>query len=465
MSRLIVVSNRVPSLVDGKCSGGLAIALKAALEESGGTWLGWSGQVVEQSDPLATLNTAGEIRLATINLSQQEFHGYYEQHANRGLWPLFHGRLDLTSFNHESYALYRKVNRRFASAIVRSLGHDDVIWVHDYHLVPLGLKLRRLGVTAPIGFFLHIPFPPPETLAALPWHRELLEELSAYDIVGFQTAGCVRNFNEARERHLSIGRNPGRMERSDRLARVGCYPIGIDTSAFAALAASPKARRWCDRYTACMQGRIWAVGVERLDYTKGLSKRFLALEAFFDQWPELQGRLSLMQVAAPSRETVAEYQEMQTKLEALSGRINARLGSFDWTPIRYLNRSFNHTQLAALYRVARIGLVTPLRDGMNLVAKEYIAAQDSEDPGVLVLSRFAGAAEELTDALLVNPYDTVDVARALRAALVMPLEERQMRWTRMMQHLERYDVHHWCQVFLRALGAVHRPTPIAAAVA
>lgn len=466
MSRLIVVSNRVPSLVDGKCSGGLAVALKSALEKSGGIWFGWSGNVVEKPDHLAVLTAAEDFQLATIDFSQQEFQGYYEQHANRGLWPLFHGRLDLTSFNHENYALYRKVNHRFANAIAGWLGDDDMVWVQDYHLVPLGAELRRLGVNAPIGFFLHTPFPAPEILAALPWHRELLEELSAYDILGFQTAGCMRNFNEAIERHLTMGFRSDGMERPNRLAaKAGNYPIGIDTSSFAALAASPKVRRWCEWFTACRQERVWAAGVERLDYTKGLSERFLALEALFDQWPALQGQLSLIQVAAPSRRTVAEYQDMQNELEALSGRINASLGRFDWTPIRFLNRSFNHTQLAALYRVSRIGVVTPLRDGMNLVAKEYVAAQDPKDPGVLVLSCFAGAAEELTDAILVNPYDTVGMSQALQAALEMPQEERRRRWTRMMRHLESRDVHQWCKDFLQALASVRRPAPFTAAVA
>lgn len=465
MSRLIVVSNRVPSLADGECTGGLAVAMKAALEERGGTWFGWSSQIVEEPDPLAKLTSVDGFNLATIDLSQQEFQGYYEQHANRGLWPLFHGRLDLASFDHESYALYRNVNRRFASALAASISDDDMIWVHDYHLIPLGAELRRLGVTAPLGFFLHISFPPPETLAALPWHRELLEELLAYDVVGFQTTNCLRNFNGAVERHLAGDGGARRGLSSDASVNAGCYPISIDTNAFAALAASPKASRWCERFKACMQERTWAVGVERLDYTKGLPERFLALEALFDRSPELQGRLSFMQVAAPSRETVVEYQDMQSELEALSGRINARLGRFDWTPIRYLNRAFNHTQLAALYRVSRIGVVTPLRDGMNLVAKEYIAAQDPEDPGVLVLSRFAGAAEEMTDALLVNPYDTTAVARTLQTALEMSAEERRMRWTRLMRHLEHNDVHEWCRRFLTSLASARRPTPITAAVA
>lgn len=463
MARLIVVSNRVPSGGDGTCSGGLAVALESVFEECGGIWLGWSGKVVDEPGTRVTLCPRDTFQLETIDFSRQEYKGYYEQHANRCLWPLCHGRLDLMSFDHDNYDLYRQVNRRFADAVARSQGDDDMIWVHDYHLIPLGAELRRLGVTAPIGFFLHIPFPPPDVLSALPVHRELLEQLSAYDVLGFQTNGCLWNYSEAVERQGAIEGKPERALSAEVPTTAGSYPIGIDTRAFRGLATSAQVKGLCDRFAARTKGLQWVFGAERLDYTKGLSQRFLAFETLLDHWPALQGQLSLLQVAAPSRETVAEYRDMQFELEALSGRINARLNRVNWMPIHYLNRSLSQTHLAALYRISRIGLVTPLRDGMNLVAKEYIAAQDPEDPGVLVLSRFAGAAEELTNALLVNPYDTAGTARTIREALHMPLQERQQRWRKMMRHLERYDVHRWCQAFLRSLAATRRPAPMAEA--
>jgi trehalose 6-phosphate synthase len=465
MSRLIVVSNRVPSSTEGECTGGLAVAVKAALEESDGVWVGWSGRISDDTGPRQYLRRCNGFDLATTDLSTEEFRGYYEQHANRVLWPLFHGRLDLVCFDRGSYSLYRGVNRRFARLLRAIVDDDDIVWVHDYHLLPLGAELRRLGIMAPIGFFLHIPFPPPGTLAALPCHYEMLNELSAYDVVGVQTTDCLRNFDNAMERRRAGEIRPGATEQPNYLLAADSYPVGIETDAFAKLAASPKASRWCRQFRSCMNNQAWAAGVDRLDYTKGLAERFLAFEALFDHSPTVQGRLSLIQIAAPSRETLAEYQEAQKELETLSGRINARLGRFDWMPIRFINRAFGHTTLAALYRVSRIGVVTPMRDGMNLVAKEYVAAQDPEDPGVLVLSSFAGAAHELTEALLVNPHDKMAVAEALRTALEMPIEERRARWAPMMRRLQQNDVHHWCRSFLATLSAVRRPTSLPAAVA
>jgi trehalose 6-phosphate synthase len=456
VSRLIVVSNRVPSLTDGNCTGGLAVALNAALEERGGLWFGWSGELTDQpaSEPAVTRGDA--FSLATLDLSRQEFDGYYTHHANRALWPLFHSRVDLSSFDQQNYSYYRKVNSRFALALKSLVEKGDMIWVHDYHLIPLAAELRRAGVTAPIGFFLHTPFPSTETLSCLPCFREVLSELAAYDVVGFQTTACLRNFRNAAATYLHAAVLRDTISIAGRSTRTGHYPIGIDTAAFAKLAKSQAAKRWAARYRACMQDQDWIVGVERLDYTKGLAERFNAFEALLTKEEALQGRISLVQVAAPSRETVTEYRDMQARLEAISGRINGRFGTFGWTPIRYMNRQYNQLQLAALYRVAKVGLVTPLRDGMNLVAKEYVAAQDPTDPGVLVLSRFAGAAEELTDALLVNPHDVGGVVHALNRALEMPLEERQVRWRSMMRHLLEHDVHRWGHAFLEDLRKVAR---------
>lgn len=454
MSRLIVVSNRVPSVTSGKVTGGLVVALKAALEENGGLWFGWSGELpaVPKSEP--TLASVGAFSLATIDLSPEDFEGYYTQHANRALWPLLHGRVDLSLFDPEHYRAYRRVNLQFASALGSLIRDGDMIWIHDYHLIPLAAELRRRGVSAPIGFFLHTPFPSPDTIACLPPYREMLTELASYDLVGFQTSNCLQNYRDAMDRHLraSIVQNAITVNGHSSLA--GCYPIGIDTAGFSELARSETVRQISGRLKKCMGDEGWVVGVERLDYTKGLVERFEAFEALLENENKLRGKLSLVQIAAPSRESVSEYREMQSRLEAISGRINGRHGDFDWTPIRYLNRSFSQPQLAALYRLSKIGLVTPLRDGMNLVAKEYVAAQDPEDPGVLVLSRFAGAAEELTSALIVNPYDRSGVAAALKRALEIPLEERRARWRKMMQHLLRTDVYRWSRNFVRDLSFV-----------
>ena len=454
MSCLVAVSNRVPSLTDAPPAGGLCTALKSALEDCGGVWFGWSGQTHEAPPAAPQIKRMAGYDLATIDLTSGELRGYYEQHANRALWPLLHGRLDLTSFEHACYALYRKVNRRFARALAPLIEADDVIWVHDYHLIPLGLELRKLGVSTPIGFFLHTPFPAPDTLAAFPWCAELLDQLGAYDLVGFQTKAFLRNFHEANRRYAHANSNADH------------YAIGIDTDAFATRAVSPAAQRHATRLKRCMADQLCAVGVERLDYTKGIAERFEAFEILFDRAPDLVGRLSLVQIAAPSRESVSEYQDMQATLAALSGRINAHLGRLDWIPIRYINRASNQDQLAALYRFSRIGVVTPLCDGMNLVAKEYVAAQDPDDPGILILSQFAGASEAMTEALLVNPYDKLGMAQALRRAAKMPLTERQERWQPMMERLRRHDVHRWWRDFLNDLTNSRRtPDTISTAVA
>lgn len=457
MSRLVLVSNRIPSDSSEASAGGLAVALRSALEESGGLWFGWSGKDSEKPDPNPTVERCNRYLRATIDLSKDEFRGYYKEFSNRTLWPLMHGRLDLCQPDKEAYRTYRQVNRRFAGAVHSLLQPNDKIWVHDYHLIPFGKKLRQLGVTTPLGLFLHIPFPQTDIIRALPWHRELLSDLCAYDLVGFQTAACAENFRNAVAQFLDGGVwNDGSVRVNGHVVEADSFPISIDTRAFADMAQSPEIGRRCKKLRNCRGEQDWICGVERLDYSKGLIERFRAFETLLDRTPALHGQVSLVQIAAPSRENVVEYQEMRRQLESVSGRINGHFGTFDWTPIRYLNKSYHQEQLAALYRESRVGLVTPLTDGMNLVAKEYIAAQDPKDPGVLVLSRFAGAAQELKDALLVNPYDIESVARAIQDALEMPLAERKQRWERMIRHLEFHDVRRWRRNFLDRLALVSK---------
>ena len=452
MSRLVVVSNRVPVSHDEPGAGGLAVALASALGETGGLWFGWNGEIADDPAP-PQVDADGPFTLATVPLSAEEFAGYYERFANRTLWPLFHGRLDLSSFEHDAHAVWRAVNRRFAEALAPLLRPDDTIWVHDYHLIPLGRELRRLGVRAPIGLFLHIPFPPRQIAEALPWCAELVEALLSYDLVGLQAERDVRNLRDAVET-MPGGRaaGDGRLALGSASTRAGAFPIGIDAGAFADLAGSPDVERrtgWLRRRNA---GRAIVIGVDRLDYAKGLRERFEAFAKMLDDHPSLRGGVALMQVAAPSREGIAEYQAMRGELEALVGRINGRYGTFDWMPLRYINRGFGHRQIAALFRFARVGLATPLCDGMNLVAKEFVAAQDPRDPGVLVLSRFTGAAERMPEALLVNPFDRDGTAAAIHRALSMPLEERVERWEPLMAELRRHDVHAWRRGFLAALA-------------
>lgn len=453
MSRIAVVSNRLPPL-DGKTAsaGGLAVGLGATLADSGGTWLGWDGSVASTPESGARIRKSDPYSVISLSLTEKEYGGYYIGFANRTLWPLFHGRADLFRYDPSEFAVYRAVNARFAEQLARDVENTDAIWVHDYHFFCLGEALRRHGVDLPTGFFLHIPFPAADTLSALPCHREIIGALSAFDLVGFQTENDLSNFFEYTVRHLGARVSAdGTVTARGRQFRAGVFPIGIDTQRFAELAASKGASALRERLGGCFHNQIGMIGVDRLDYTKGLDYRLRAFERMVQSAPPSHQRAFLLQIAAPSREEVPEYCELRAELEALSGRINARHAGVDWTPVRYINRTFSQASLAALYRLSRVGLITPLRDGMNLVAKEYVAAQNPDDPGVLVLSRFAGAAERMTAALLVNPYDVDGMATAMRRALEMSLEERRERWSELIAEIREHDVHKWRDEFLRVL--------------
>jgi trehalose 6-phosphate synthase len=455
VSRLVVVSNRVTPVTGARAAtaGGLAVGVHAALRETGGIWFGWSGDVTPVSAAMPKVFRTGRITYATVDLSKAEFDGYYGGFANRTLWPLCHYRLDLTSFEHAWYATYRRVNQLFAEHLAPYLRDDDLIWIHDYHLIPMGEELRRLGVRARIGFFLHIPWPSSEIYVALPWHEALARALSAYDLVGFQTALDERNFADYVLREAG-GRveTDGRLRAFGRSFRAASFPIGIDAEDFAQMAQSADAERRSRKLKQSLSNRDLIIGVDRLDYTKGILERLRAYELLLASYPEHRGRISFVQISAPSREDVPEYLDLRHDVEQTSGRINGRFSEFDWVPLQYINRSFPRRTLAGFFRISRIGYVTPLRDGMNLVAKEYVAAQDPADPGVLVLSRFAGAAGELDGALVVNPFDVEAVAEAVHAGLVMPQDERRDRFERMILPVRRHDVTAWRIAFVQALA-------------
>ncbi|MCH7888840.1 MAG: alpha,alpha-trehalose-phosphate synthase (UDP-forming) [Proteobacteria bacterium] len=452
MSRLIVVSNRVAPIKGKTSAGGLAVAVLSALRESGGIWFGWSGEVVQTAAVEPTVVKVGRITYALADLTSDDHNEYYNGFANRTLWPLFHYRLDLTAFDRRCFDGYLRVNDRLARQLVPLVGEDDLIWVHDYHLIPFGEALARHGCRAPVGFFLHIPFPASEVLVALPYHQELLRTLFAYDLVGFQTDGDLRAFHDYVEREVGGSVDPdGTVRAFGRTTRAGTFPIGIDTDDFAALPAKAEVQRQIKRLKSSMGDRQLVIGVDRLDYTKGLVERLQAFEQMLETYPAMRGAVSLLQIAPPTRGEVPEYADIRRALEAVAGHINGRFAEFDWVPIRYLNKSFSRRALAGLFRGSRVGMVTPLRDGMNLVAKEYVAAQDPDDPGVLVLSQFSGAARQLDAALIVNPYDSVGVAESLHLALTMPIEERIERWAALMEGLRRDDVAAWRNTYLDAL--------------
>jgi trehalose 6-phosphate synthase len=446
---LIVASNRVADLTSVTQAGGLAVALYDALTEASGLWFGWDGNIVADSAPQGlNLERQQRITVATQPLSQWEYDNYYLGYANNVLWPVFHYRLDLAQFDADALNAYRAVNERFARSLAALIEEDDLVWIHDYHLIPLAEELRKLGIRNRIGFFLHIPFPPPEMVSAVPEHLWLVKCLLSYDLVGFQTHQDVDNFGRYVEQALSMDGMDLTAQRRPMQAR--CFPIGIDPASFADMARSPEAD---ERIVRLTRGSIHnhVIGVDRLDYSKGLPDRFRAYRAFLERYPEQHKNIVLMQIAPPTRETLTAYADIRAELEQLSGSINGEFGDFDWTPVRYIHRAVPRDTLAALLRGSKVGLVTPLRDGMNLVAKEYVAAQDEDDPGVLVLSQFAGAAADLHEALIVNPYDPEQVAAAMHLAVNMDVEERRERHAALLERVRKRDVNAWRHSFLACL--------------
>ncbi|MGH7042858.1 MAG: alpha,alpha-trehalose-phosphate synthase (UDP-forming) [Acetobacteraceae bacterium] len=457
--RLVVVSNRVPVPTErGPRAGGLAVALADALG-SGSLWFGWSGRRTARAGSLpAALVEAGGITYATIDLSEAEYRLFYAGFSNRVLWPLLHFRLGLVHYRSEEYQAYRAVNRRFAEALAPLLQPDDLIWVHDYHLFPLGEELRARGVTNRIGFFLHTPFVPPEVLRALPRAEQILASLCAYDVVGFHTEEFRTGF--LRSVHEILGLTPdggGGVTMGGRRAQAIVDPIGINAEGFATTAEQSSRGSEVRRLRASLAGRALAIGVDRLDYSKGLVQRLDAFGRLLARHPEHRRRVSFLQVAARSREDVSEYQDLRIALDRIVGDTIGQYSEFDWVPVRYMTRPLSRGTLAGFYRVAHIGVVTPLRDGMNLVAKEYIAAQDRDDPGVLILSCFAGAAAELAEALIVNPFDPDEIANAMHTALTMRLEERQARHTALRTRVWNATARRFSEHFLAALGGAGGP--------
>jgi trehalose 6-phosphate synthase len=452
MSRLIVISNRVTIASDGS-QGGLAVALTSALRQAGGLWFGWSGEQTEEFTGQITFRREGGVTTATVDLEEQDVDEYYNGYANRTLWPLFHYRIDLAEYERDFAGGYQRTNERFAETVLPLIEPDDMVWVQDYHMIPLGHHLRQRECRNRIGFFLHIPWPPRRLLATLPEANELVRALAAYDVVGFHTDEWLQSFVDYAVAECGAVFADGAIRFGERQVRLLTCPIGIDASEFSALAASEEARHTCARMRESSNGRAMIVGVDRLDYSKGLEERFLGYERFLVEHPEERKEVFLLQIAPPSRGTVASYQRIRHDLEGLSGRINGAHADLDWVPIRYVNQGYSRNELAGVYRSARIGLVTPLRDGMNLVAKEFVAAQDPDNPGVLILSRFAGAACQLTDALLVNPYSAEEMSDAIRTALAMTLEERMSRWRTMFDNVQAEDVMWWLKRFTDALGS------------
>jgi trehalose 6-phosphate synthase len=433
------------------------MALAAALREYSGVWFGWSGQITDTFTGQLTMQKAGGVTVALVDLEEQDRQEYYNGYANKTLWPLFHYRMDLTAFERSFSAGYERVNTRFAETVVPLIEPDDFVWVQDYHLIPLARELRRLGVKNRIGFFLHIPWPARRVLTTLPGHAELVEALMDYDLIGFQARDHVEAFADYIQGAGGEAFPDGRVAFAGKTSRVGAFPIGIDAADFALAVESEPARDFNARMRESRAGRRMILGVDRLDYSKGLEDRFLAYEQFLHDNPAAHEQVFMLQVATASREDVEAYQDLRARLDTISGRINGAYATVDWVPLRYVNRPYRRDELAGVYRAAAIGLVTPLRDGMNLVAKEFVAAQDPQDPGVLILSEFAGAAEQMTEALIVNPFSREDVAEAIRRGLAMPLAERIERWRALNAGVQQMDVAAWRDDFVAALREAPAP--------
>lgn len=453
MGRIVAISNRTASDPRAR-AGGLAVAVWEALKSSGGAWFGWSGDLVDEPRGVNVFDSDG-VEFNLVDITEEEFDGYYVSYSNRVLWPIFHYRTDLSNFDSQAFDIYAAVNQRIAKAAASRLRPDDVVWVHDYHFLLMADCLRRAGWNGPVGFFLHIPFPPPEIFRALPEHRWLAQALCQYDVVGFQSEQDRGNFvryliDDCDGEELA----DGKVSVFNRKLKVAAYPIGIDAAGFVEASQSAAATQAAGRIQAFLGERAFVIGVDRMDYSKGLPERFAAVGAFFKKFPAMIGKVSVTQIAPPSRSKVEEYQELREQLDELAGRINGDYGDLDWIPLRYLARSYGRDELAGLFRIARVCLVTPLRDGMNLVSKEFVMAQDPADPGVLVLSEFAGAAEQLKDALIVNPHNKVAVAETIHQALTMPLDERVSRWKSLKTIIEEHDIAWWRETFLRDLRAV-----------
>jgi trehalose 6-phosphate synthase len=468
LARLVVVSNRVsvPSGDSAKRAGGLEVALRPALERNGGVWFGWSGKAVPRAAVEMHTICHKNVTYVVTDLSEEDYQEYYNGFANRVLWPILHFRLDLAEFARRDLTGYMRVNEHFANELEKIIEPDDLIWVHDYHLIPIADALRRRGHANRIGFFLHVPMPPPEVLASLPNHEQLIPLLSQYDVVGFQTEGDSGNFvryliaeNQDSRRELRVFETSGRqisLASNGRQTRVGSFPVGIEPREFQVLARRNVRSPLVKEMVTSLGGRTLVIGVDRLDYSKGLVQRLEAFEIFLAKNPDWHGNVTYLQITPKNRSEIPEYLDLAQAVGSVAGRINGKYGEVSWTPIRYVNRVYSRSVLAGLYRTARVGLVTPLRDGMNLVAKEYVAAQDPDDPGVLILSRFAGAAVDGKRALLINPYDAESVAGAIAQALAMPLEERRERHAALLRGVTENNVDKWQKDFLDALRSEDR---------
>ncbi len=469
MSRLLIVSNRAPVEVardpEGvrivRTVGGLAGALDDALRVHGGMWIAWVGPRAADETPAGTAGLPYPIR--AVRLKEREVNDYYNGFANQVLWPLCHTFPSRVRVQATYWNAYRQANERFAAAVQAATEPGDLVWVHDFHLCLVPGMLRSAGVRARLGVFWHVPFPPPSVFGILRWREDLLAGLLGADVIGFQTEADAANFLASVRQFLELPvvENPPRVVIPGREVRALALPIGIDREGFRARSREPAVQAKADRLRATLGAEVVMLGVDRLDYTKGIPERLQAYERFLERHPEWRRRVCLVQVAVPSRARVPEYRAMKRAIDEAVGRIDGRFTYEGRSPIQYMYTALGRESLTAYYRAADIALVTPLRDGMNLVAKEYVACRGGED-GILLLSEFAGAAEDLREAVLVNPYDPEAIRRGLEICVAMSPEERRRRMRALDRRVAMRDVRWWTRTFLDQLAAAGGPAATAA---
>jgi len=465
--RLVVVSNRLPYVLtrtdDGSWglapgSGGLVTALHPVLRDRGGTWIGWPGVTETVPDLRRILrNAAREAGYAfePVLLTADEMEKYYHGYSNEIIWPLFHDLQGRCDFDPEYWPAYVGVNRKFAQALMNHCGPQDFVWVHDYHLMDVAHHARERNCEADLAFFLHIPFPPPDIFMKLPERQAVLHSLLAYDLVGVQTLRDRRNLVQCirtlvKNVRVRVESNLHVVQIDDHETRIGNFPIGIDASGYAKRATAPEVEQQVKVIRERYPGRQLVLGIDRLDYTKGIPQRLRAFANLLDRFPELRGKIQLFQVVVPSRMGIREYDDLRAEIERLVGEINGRYTQLGWVPVHYFFRSLSTTELLAFYRAAQIALITPLKDGMNLVAKEFCACSVEED-SVLILSQFAGASAQLgRAALVVNPYDVEQTADAIYQAFRMTPGERQYRMRRLRRNVNSQNIFWWVDSFMRA---------------
>jgi trehalose 6-phosphate synthase/phosphatase len=460
MSRTIIVSNRLPtkilrsddSLTFQPSEGGLATGLGSIYRQEGNVWVGWPGLFVEDAaEEEYVCEQLRQDSMVPVFLTEAEIRDFYEGFSNSTLWPTFHYFTQYATYEQAHWDAYVAVNEKFCRAVLELAGPEDTIWVHDYQLLLLPALLRKARPEATIGFFLHIPFPSYELIRVLPWRTELLEGMLGADLLGFHTFGYMRHFLSAVAQLLGLSAQNGQIETGTRTVLVDAFPMGIDYERYVQAAASAAAQRHEAVYREALREVRVILSIDRLDYSKGIAQRLRAFELLIQRYPEWREQVSLIMVVVPSRDQVAQYASLKEEIDELVGRINAQYRTISWTPIHYFYRSFPLEELASLYRLAEVALVTPMRDGMNLVAKEFVASK-ADQKGVLILSERAGAARELSDALIINPTDTGQLAEAMHDALVMPEDEQQQRMSAMQALVRQYNVFAWTKLFMARLA-------------